>query len=331
MLKFLERRFIFALAGLLLCVAAPASAEITLKAITALPSNLSTTHSFLNNFVAPVNSAGKGNLHIEYMGGPEVIPPRKAGAALARGVIDMLHGPAAYYQGTVPEAAVLSASNRPVEDVRAAGGIALLNKIWNKKLNAEVLGWGESGTHMNFYLTQKPVIGKSGPDLEGLKIRSTSTYRPLITALGGTPVSMKASEIFTGLQRGVVEGFGWPNADVTGLGVARLVKYRLDPGFYRINDLVLVNLDKWHALPKKDRDLLDRLAIAYEQKAVAFMAGAAAKDLSVLEKNGMAIVTLHKPTAKAFLRTAYGLLWKEIEKTAPANAKRLRAAFYKED
>ena len=44
----------------------------------------------------PMNKAN-GPVTLNYKGGPEVIPNRKQGAAVKRGVIDMMFGPSGYY------------------------------------------------------------------------------------------------------------------------------------------------------------------------------------------------------------------------------------------
>ena len=87
------------------------AAEKTLTTVTALQITNVIAQSYLNTFVAPLNKRGKGVLQIKYLGGQEIVPPRKAAAALKRGQFDLLSCPTAYYIGTVPEGYALLASN----------------------------------------------------------------------------------------------------------------------------------------------------------------------------------------------------------------------------
>ena len=49
------------------------------------------------------------------------------------------------------------------------------------------------------------------------------------------------------LKRGVVGGIGFPGVGLTNLGLQRLIKYRIEPPFYRFTTLIVVNLDKWNS------------------------------------------------------------------------------------
>src|SRR5690606_13005030 len=115
------------------------------------------------------------------------------------------------------------ASNVPVAEIRKNGGWDLLNEVFNKKSGMQLIAWAEGGTKYNMYLTVKPKFDKDGvPDLSGIKMRATGTYRPLFKALGASTINMKSSEIYTGLERGVVQGFGWPETGVPALGLHKL-------------------------------------------------------------------------------------------------------------
>ena len=46
-------------------------------------------------------------------------------------------------------------------------------------------------------------------DLTGIKMRVSPTYVPLVKGLNGTPILMKAGEVYTAMERGVVDGFCW--------------------------------------------------------------------------------------------------------------------------
>jgi TRAP-type C4-dicarboxylate transport system substrate-binding protein len=320
--------------------AVPAGAdEIVLKSGTALIRTQSLTHTFLQ-ISEEISKEAKGRLRINYLGGPEVTPPGKAGDALKRGVLDLLHGPASYYNGVIPETDALLVAERSAEELRANGGWALIEKLWAEKLNARILGWYEIGFQAakdapqldlyNLYVTRKPAMDPAtGISLKGFKMRTTATYRALLNALGATPVAMKASEIYTGLQRGVVQGFGFPGVSISALGLTGVVKYRIDPGFYKGNNLVLANLDKWKALPKDLRDLIEKRFHEGELRSRIYVAADARKEEAALVKGGMQIVTLEGKGAEAYRKLAYDLIWRRLEKRAPANAKALAAKFRK--
>src|SRR5262249_49711668 len=116
-----------------------AQGQDVLSATTALPKTLTNSANFLK-WVDRVNEIGQGGVQIEYGGGPEAIPSFEQGAAVRSGAIDMIHTPANYYAGVVPETDALVAGNRPPSETRANGGFELLNQIHQRKMNVYLLG-----------------------------------------------------------------------------------------------------------------------------------------------------------------------------------------------
>ena len=164
------------------------AAERTLTAVTGLqPTNI-LAQAYLQKFVKVLNSVGDGVLKIKYVGGQEVVPPRKAAAAIKRGQFDMLSSPTAYYIGTVPEGYALLASNQGPRVLRTNGGWELLQKIYAEKAGAHLVSWGANMTSYYMYLWKEPKLDPDGvPDLHGYKMRATGTYRPLFRALTAKP------------------------------------------------------------------------------------------------------------------------------------------------
>lgn len=321
---------------LLMVVFAPGipahGAEVVLRAQTALPTHHDLSKSFLALYVEKVNAAGKGVVRIKYLGGPEVTPAKKAASALKRGVFDMLHSPAAYHAGIIPQGLAMMATNLTPTEIRANGGFNILSKIWKKKLNANIVAWAESGAQFHLYMVKKPPLNADGSiNLKGIKMRTTGAYRPLLNALGATTVAMPVGEVYTALQRGLVEGFGWPTVGLGAMGLAKAVKYRIDPPFYHLANLVLVNLDKWNSLPQQAKDVLNKVGAEYEVSSIRRMKDAAAKDGAIVMSEGVKIFELKGSSGKKYLATAYGAMWKRIaKKLSKEEVTILRAKMYKE-
>ena len=148
--------------------------------------------------------------------------------------------------------------------------------------------------------------------LKGFKMRSTATYRPLFVFLGATPVGMKSSEIYTGLQRGVIQGFGSPSSGLVRIGVKGMVKYRVDPSYYRLNNFVIMNLDIWKALSGKAKQLVKKTALSYEAASDKSYLGQAAKDEMEMKASGMSIISLQGAAAKDYVNAANSAVWKKF-------------------
>jgi TRAP-type transport system periplasmic protein len=328
--RFLKRQALVLLA-LVTASASVSAAEVVLNAITALPAQHDLSDSFLKLFVARVNEVGKGVVHIDYKGGPEVIPRNKAAQSVQRGAIDMLHSPAAYHVGITSESPALMATNLTPPEIRANGGFDVITDVWKKKLNAKIVAWGESGAQFHLYTVKEPPMRNGKLDLTGFKMRSTGAYRPLLEALGASPIEMDATDVRTGLERGTVDGFGWPTVGLVSEGLHTAVKYRIDPPFYHLANLVLVNEDKWKGLPKAAQDVLLKVGAEYEVSSAKRMEDMASADEAAIVKQGVKIVKLQGPAADAYLKAAYGAAWNVIQKRLDADeVKLLRSKLLKE-
>ena len=180
---------------------------------------------FLNEFLKPAQKNDIG-LKLNYIGGPEITPFRKQGGLLKRGLIDLIFCPAPYYGADLPEARLLGAHNKSLAEMRANGATKMLEEAWSKGLNAHILAFPAYDVSTFYmYTIEKPKLSKTtGLDLKGVKMRSTGLYKPLLSAMSATPVAISPGDVYTGLQRGVVDGIAWPKGSVTKYGWEKFLK-----------------------------------------------------------------------------------------------------------
>ncbi len=325
-----------AIAAVGLAVSAQA-AETTITAVNALQISNTQLQSFLKTFVAPVNAHGKGLVQIKFLGGQEVIPPRKAAKALKRGQFGMLGSPTAYYLGMVPEGRGLLVANQGPHVLRKNGGWDLLQSIYKKKAGSHLLAWGNSRTFYFMYLAKMPKFDKDGvPDLTGIKMRATGTYRPLFRALGAATINIKGSEVYTAMQRGTVQGFGFPGLGTVPNAFHKVANFRVTPEYYQTNDVVTMNLDVWNGLTRKQQDFLTKEGIEYEKTSVKFVQAAWEKEEKIMmtkggtDGKGLKDIALTGKAAKKYLDIAYGEVWKVFKAKAPENYEALKKLLYVE-
>lgn len=295
-------------------IAGSAAAKTELSSVTALQQTNPLAKSFIENFVKAGNKMAKGILQVKYVGGQEVVPPRKAANALKRGQFDVLCAPTAYYIGTVPEGYALLASNQGPSALRKNGAWKILQEIYLKKAGAHLLAWGENMTSYHMYLSMKPKLKNGLPDLTGVKMRATGTYRPLFRALGASTINIKTSEIFTALQRGTVQGFGFTDIAVMALGFHKIVKYRVMPNFYQTNQVVTVNARIWKGLSKKQRAFLTKLGQEYETSSVLWIERERLKEEALLKNAPMKDFVLKGDAAARYQDLAHQQIWIEFKK-----------------
>jgi TRAP-type C4-dicarboxylate transport system substrate-binding protein len=297
--------------------------ETTLRVVSAFAENTQYVKNLMP-MIQALNAEGKGRLQLNFIGGPKAMPPFEVGNAVRTGVVDMAMTTGAFYTNIMPEADALKLTQVSAQELRKNGGYELINKIWNEKANMQYLGRVIDYTPFHLYLTKK--IDK--PDLTGLKLRITPVYREFFQALGATVVQTAPGEVYTALERGVVDGYGWPINGIFDFNWHEKTKFRVDPGFYSAEVSLVMNLDKWKALNAGQRDLLMKHAIALENRNDSWKK-VNADDVRRQKEAGIQVITFEPATAKQYYARAYEIAWENAIKASPQYGPQMRKLFSK--
>jgi len=295
--------------------------ETSLRVVSAFVENSQYVKN-LEGFMKKLNAEGKGTLQLNFIGGPKAMPPFEVGNAVRTGVIDIAMTTGAFYTNIMPEADALKLTQIPATELRKNGAYDLINKIWNEKANMQYLGRVIDFTPFHLYLTKK--IDK--PDLTGLKIRITPVYRDFFQALGATVVQTAPGEVYTALDRGVVDGYGWPINGIFDLNWHEKTKYRVDPGFYNAEVSLVMNLDKWKALTAAQRDLLMKHVIALEAANDSWKK-VNEDDIRRQKEAGIQTISFDPASAKQYYDKAYEVGWASAIKSSPQYGAQMRKLF----
>jgi TRAP-type C4-dicarboxylate transport system substrate-binding protein len=273
--------------------ASPAvAAEVVLRAVSAFAEKTYAARPF-EEFIERVNAAGKGIVQINYIGGPKAMPPFEVGNAVKSGVLDIGSATGAFYTNVMPEADAWKLTQRPMSELRRNGGCDYMARLYAEKMNALLLARHVNNNPFHLYLNKR--IDK--PDLTGLKIRITPVYRDFFQALGATVVQTAPGEVYTALERGVVDGYGWPITGIFDLGWHEKTKYRVDPGFYSAEVSILVNKAKWDSLTEQQRDVLRKEGMRAEEEAFARFAKENEQDIKRQAEAGIEVIKLRRSRA----------------------------------
>lgn len=300
-------------------IAGPALAqEVTLRAVSSFAEGTQFSRNF-ERFIERVNKEGKGVVQINYIGGPRAVPPFEVGNAVRTGVVDMANVTGAFYTNLMPEADALKLVHKPMSVQRKNGTWDYINQLHEKKLGSYFLARQFHNVPFHVYLNKK--INKI--DFTGLKIRVTPVYRDIVQSLGGTPVTTAPGEVFTALERGVVDGYGWPVSGIFDLGWDKITKFRIEPGFYRVDVNVLVNINKWKSLSDAQRKVLLDAAAWLEGLDSENEADNKA-EVDRQTKAGIVALDFGPDASKKFLEQAYAVAWESVIKRAPEEGAKLR-------
>ena len=295
MLSSLTKFLALGVASILCAVSWPASAaETVLKAITYAPlSKIEDSMVIFRKWVDRVNTAGKGEIRIELLGGPEVFPISDQINALSKGLIDVVmtfsvHTP------IVPEIDTSGLSDITPAEERANGYLALLDEA-HAKINVKVIG--RTATHSGFYIFSRQPI-RTLADFKNVKIRSHSGYDPLFKKVGAVPIGMSIPEIYGALERGIVTAAPYP-IFVYDMGLQEVTKFVLADAFWPSHTtFIYVNLKKFNSLTPKQRSILIDAQIENEKDMATLDADLIATERGKLEKAGMTFTNLSPDEAK---------------------------------
>lgn len=312
----MTRRIAVAMGACALAAVLPGAgaAEVQLKAAAFLPVKTVYVQQF-TRFTGEVNQRCAGKVAIGTVG-PEAIKSLEQWNALKNGVVDLHYGPPNYYVGALPEGDVISVARNESAEQRANGAWQLINEVHNQKLNAWYLTHLMNGVRFHIYSSKPAQDGK----FDGFRLRSTPIYDAFFKSLGALPVRMAPPEVYTGLERGTVDGYGWPLWGIADFGWQKYTKYRHGPGFISAAVAILVNLDKWKSLDGAQRQCLTEVAMWAENQWPKWREAENGAQLAVQDKAGIKYVDL----GAGFAQKAEDLYWEMLAKGNPGFVGKVR-------
>ena len=126
-------------------------------------------------------------------------------------------------------------------------------------------------------------------------------------------VSIAPGEVYTALERNMVQGYGWPLWGVKELGWLRATKYRYDPGFFNVSVNIMINLDRWKKLNKAQQDFLAQMSAWLDVEWLKWRAETEGLEEKVQKDEGVQAVYVSPEIHKR----AHDIFWAELEAASP--------------
>lgn len=275
---------------------------------------------YLKWYVDEVNRIAEekypGELKVTYRGGPEIVGPTEQLKACGDGVLDIIITAAAYSTSIIPALDGAAVSEFKPWEERDNGAYDYVNNLLHKKANTHLLGRAGGGFYFQIF-TNKEI--KTMDDFKNFKVRCSPTLIPFLKEIGAAPVLMPHSEIYTALERGVIEGFVFPQGDLVGSGMDHIVKYAMFPLVpYEGIDYVMINMDKYNALPKHLQEILDEVGRGVEHYAYEQADKLIAEEFPVAMKEyGIVSLEMDPAEGEKFRAKAVEVLWGVVNGKAP--------------
>jgi TRAP-type transport system periplasmic protein len=275
---------------------------------------------FLENVQKEADEKYPGQLKMVYKGAGEVVSTNEQVEACRTGLIEMVYTAGSYYTSILPVIDIMSLTDMMPWEERKAGVFDYLDKLHNEKANIHMLGRVGTGSYFHLFLA-KP-MEKVG-DLQGRKIRCSPTTISFMRAAGATPIQMPPPDVYTAMERGVVDGYILPPGTIRDFGLVPVSKYIVFPGIYQPCQFVLMNLSAWNKLPKHFQDLLTEHTEKMGRFNIEAQVAQLKSEMESFKKEGMQFIELSPEEGVDFKKLANDALYDTVVKKAPEESKKL--------
>lgn len=292
---------------------ADAQTPIVLNAVGIAPMNDPTIQPTAG-WMKDVTAATNGRVVVKWKGGPEVIAAADQFDAVVNGAVEVAFNVAGYYDNRAPELRAFNLSQYLPWEERQNGFYDFMVQR-HEKLGVRYVGrWLNNNP---FYIFLKKPVQKLS-DLKGMKLRGAGTlYVPFMRALDTTPVNIPIPEIYTSLERGVVDGFAHPALGFRGHGWHKIAKYIIDHPVWSPNATILINQKTWNGIPKDLQDIIVKTTAAWERKDHAGLGALREKEWKEIQSEGVTLLKLPPADAKRYEQLSIDVQWNYLETRVP--------------
>jgi len=248
-------------------VAAPAIAqsapEIKWRMTSSYPKSIDAIFGTAQTLCRYITEATDNKFQIEAFAAGELTPSRQALDAVTSGSVDCAFTPLYFYFHKDPLFGIgcglpfgLNARHQLAWWI-FGGGKEIVNAAL-KRFNAHGIPAGSTGAQMGAWFKKEI---NAIEDFKGLRIRVGALGGPIFERVGAKAQYLGHADVYSALESGTIDAaeFICPHDDEK-LGIVKLAKYNYHPCWWESSGMVhlVVNLERWNALPKPYRAVLAR-------------------------------------------------------------------------
>lgn len=275
----------------------------------------------IEEFATNMKAASGGDINITVLPNKAIVAHNQTLQAVGSGILDMHKSTPCYYSGVDAAFGLLCEMNAGYNNAYQfitwyyqGGGLEIARKIYAEH-GLYFIGpvpWGVESIP-----TKQPI--ETVEDWSGVKVRMPEgPSSDLFAAIGASPVSVHGSEVFTSLEKGVIEATDWSTISINdGAGLHDVAPYAIYPGIHSIpmGD-VSMNLEAWNSLDEKTQKLLELGVRTLAFDMLQTFEKADAEVLAAAEEKGITLVDW-SPEERAKFRAAAQEIWASVAAKSP--------------
>ncbi|MDP5308687.1 TRAP transporter substrate-binding protein [Paracoccus spongiarum] len=311
--------------ALILTAGAAVAQDFTFKFQSSDPAG-NPNFEFQKGWTDLVAEKSGGKIKIELLPVGSVVEYNETLDAVAAGILDGQICDSSYWAGKDPAFGLISnpvgawsAPEQMIDFVENGGG---------KELMQELLGSyglhfiGVSTPGLEAFVSRVPLEGVA--DLQGVKVRTPEgPIANVFAAAGASPVNLPSSEVFTSIDKGVVDAADYSVFSVNQQqGLNGVAPHPVYPGFHSLPLVeVSMNSAKWDALPDDMKVLMEETVKEFQQTQLA--GNRAADEAALAEAEADPAITVHNwsDEERAKFRALGVAEWEKLATQSPMSQK----------
>ncbi|MCD7791961.1 MAG: TRAP transporter substrate-binding protein DctP [Oscillospiraceae bacterium] len=243
---------------------ASTSSETISLSLSHHDSSTSVIGTFLEDYAASINEASGGLLDVTVYAGAALAAPADGINALNSGVCDILWTCLGFFPGQFP---VTELVTFPFNGLTSAvQGAYVMEDAWNtiEEVQAE---WEAQGLHPLVLYTAPGSYLLSTNEVDEIADFQGNTYRCMagiptlmMEKLGATAVITPSGDIFTSMEKDIIQGTVFDMAGAKGFSLYDVTNYVMDVCLYEQVLVILMTEDRYQSLPAEAQEALDSVS-----------------------------------------------------------------------
>ncbi len=294
--------------------------------VTTWPPNFPIVGEGCNAFADWVSAMSGGRMSIKVFGGGELIPPLETFDAVSSGTAQIGHGAGYYWAGKIPAAQFFASvpfgmnAQQVNAWIMSGGGLELWRELYEPfdlvpflagNTNAQMGGWFNKEIN-------------SIADLKGLKMRIPGLGGRAFERAGGSAILSAGSEIYTNLERGVIDATEWigPFHDYK-MGFHKIAKYYYSPGWHEAGTALelIVNKTAFDELPADLKEIIETASARLNLHMMTELEVKNSEYLEIIQQEGDLEIRTFPKAVLETLRSNTDQIISELVAKDPASAK----------
>ncbi len=306
-------------------LAAPAVAQSAPEIKWRLTSSFSKTmeimHATSQMVCRYIAEASDNKFLVQHYQAGELAPSRQALDAVSSGSVDCAYTPTNFYVAKDPTLGFgagipFGLSSRQQQAWWTFGGGSEIVNAALKRLNVVGFPAGLTGAQMGAWFKKEIA---SVEDLKGLRWRIAGLGGPVVARVGVVPQDIPHVDVYAALEQGTIDvaEFICPHDDEK-LGLPKVAKFNYYPCWWESGGMMhlVVNLEKWNALPKPYQSIVARACDAASAWMLAKYDAVNAPALKRLVAAGAVMKPFPQPIMEACYKAAAELHAEQAGKDA---------------